>query len=603
MGLQLTPVVTSGNESEDVTAAGSIGDHELVRGDGGGKGVQGSALTLSDLARIESATNDFVLAATGLNNIQLASGTNVNIGTNAIDPAGPYNGMGHTSTINNTGNNNFAISGFRQTLVHKDDDNLTAAAGSAVPVRAIYQKDGIGTDTSVYVFSSFAEQTVGGTITGLSGYEASYTNDAGAITKYFGLQLLGKTSGTVAVNSYAFDLAAEFISNSRAVIATNDSGTTSLYIPLSTADTGITYDSTDLVLATTTSGNVSLTPAGILNIDVSITEAGANWSGVDIDTTVSPTGANAREHRGVSVLNVLATNENLTLPSGGLIGSDSTIINNGTGTITVGIGSRSAVWNNTSGVFTVAVGVYSNVFKIANGSIGTGTGFYSVATNTSVTGSIGTYIGLKSDIDVNTGTITNRIGIELASSESATNNWVLDYSSDFISNSRALKVTPDSGTNTDYIPVSQADTGITYDSTDLVLSTTTSGDMNLVPAGVIELGGKMNLNGNLVYGVEYDNGDSGATETIDFAANGNYQMSTLTDNVTFTLTAPTGPAHLTLRMIQDAGGTNTVAWPGTVKWAGGTEPTWDTTGDRENYAFFYWNGTNYIGSGVENITP
>ena len=114
-------------------------------------------------------------------------------------------------------------------------------------------------------------------------------------------------------------------------------------------------------------------------------------------------------------------------------------------------------------------------------------------------------------------------------------------------------------------------------------------------------GGDFDFGANTAYATETDNGNSGAADTIDWGA-GNRQKSTLTDNVTYTFTAPSGPCHLTLRMIQDAGGTNTVTFPATVKWSGGTEPTWDTTGNRENYAFFYYNSTNYIGSGVTNIT-
>ena len=104
------------------------------------------------------------------------------------------------------------------------------------------------------------------------------------------------------------------------------------------------------------------------------------------------------------------------------------------------------------------------------------------------------------------------------------------------------------------------------------------------------------------YGLEVDDGTAGAADTIDWTT-GNSHKSTLDENVTYTFTAPPGPCHLTLRMVQDAGGTNTVTWPGTVRWSGGTEPTWDTTANRENYAFFYWNGAEYIGSGVANITP
>jgi len=120
-------------------------------------------------------------------------------------------------------------------------------------------------------------------------------------------------------------------------------------------------------------------------------------------------------------------------------------------------------------------------------------------------------------------------------------------------------------------------------------------------SGNVPITGALNYQ-KQAYTAEYDDGNSGTDDTIDWTL-GNAHKSTLTDNCTYTFTAPTGPAHLTLRMIQDAGGTNTVAFPATVKWSAGTAPTWDTTGNRENYAFCYWNGTNYICSGVTNITP
>jgi len=110
-----------------------------------------------------------------------------------------------------------------------------------------------------------------------------------------------------------------------------------------------------------------------------------------------------------------------------------------------------------------------------------------------------------------------------------------------------------------------------------------------------------NITSGVVTLVEVDDGNSSTADTIDWGT-GNNHKSTLTDDCTYTFTAPASVGHLTLRMIQDATGTRTVTFPATVKWSGGTEPTWDTTGTRENYAFFYYNGTNYIGSGVTDIT-
>lgn len=68
-------------------------------------------------------------------------------------------------------------------------------------------------------------------------------------------------------------------------------------------------------------------------------------------------------------------------------------------------------------------------------------------------------------------------------------------------------------------------------------------------------------NTTVTFDEEYNNGNSGATATIAMD-NGQKQKITLTDNCTFTLTAPTsGIGNFLLRVIQDAGGTNVITWP------------------------------------------
>lgn len=96
------------------------------------------------------------------------------------------------------------------------------------------------------------------------------------------------------------------------------------------------------------------------------------------------------------------------------------------------------------------------------------------------------------------------------------------------------------------------------------------------------------------FDAEVDNGNSSTADTITWTA-GNKQKSTLTDNCTFTFTAPSGPCNLILKLIQDGTGSRTVTWPATVKWPAGTAPTLTTTAAGVDLVSFYWDGTNYFG--------
>jgi len=103
------------------------------------------------------------------------------------------------------------------------------------------------------------------------------------------------------------------------------------------------------------------------------------------------------------------------------------------------------------------------------------------------------------------------------------------------------------------------------------------------------------------YFTETDNGNSSTADTIDWGVS-NKQKSTLTGNCTFTFTAPTGPASLLLKLVQDATGSRTVTWPATVHWSGGTAPILTTTVAKVDIITFYWDGTTYFGSFTLNFT-
>ena len=73
-------------------------------------------------------------------------------------------------------------------------------------------------------------------------------------------------------------------------------------------------------------------------------------------------------------------------------------------------------------------------------------------------------------------------------------------------------------------------------------------------------------------------GNFGATHTFDLTT-GNHFSGTVDQNVTFTFSNPFASGTLsgfTLKMTN--GGAFTIAWPASVRWAGGTEPSWTASG-------------------------
>jgi len=121
------------------------------------------------------------------------------------------------------------------------------------------------------------------------------------------------------------------------------------------------------------------------------------------------------------------------------------------------------------------------------------------------------------------------------------------------------------------------------------------GIANVVEDTTPELGGDLNggsFDINTVKNVTFvsEVANTGTTQTIDWTA-GQKQNTTITAATGVTFTAPAGPCNLTLKVIN--GGTGTITWPATVKWPGGVEPGWTTTGT--DICSFYYDGTNYYG--------
>lgn len=93
---------------------------------------------------------------------------------------------------------------------------------------------------------------------------------------------------------------------------------------------------------------------------------------------------------------------------------------------------------------------------------------------------------------------------------------------------------------------------------------------------------------------------SGAATTIDFSS-GDIVTLTLNASTTLTLTNPITGLFYFIKAVQDATGSRTITWPGTVKWSGGTAPTLTTTASKTDIITLWWDGTNYFGTSTLNF--
>ncbi len=106
---------------------------------------------------------------------------------------------------------------------------------------------------------------------------------------------------------------------------------------------------------------------------------------------------------------------------------------------------------------------------------------------------------------------------------------------------------------------------------------------------------------NIAVNGEIDDGNSGASKTIDWNLGGTHKL-TLTANCTLTFTDPSvSPCWLQLTLLQDAIGSRTVTFP-VMKWRSGAPPTLTTTPTTgEDIISIYFNGSEYRGMAALNF--
>lgn len=91
-------------------------------------------------------------------------------------------------------------------------------------------------------------------------------------------------------------------------------------------------------------------------------------------------------------------------------------------------------------------------------------------------------------------------------------------------------------------------------------------------------------------------GTSGTTQTLPDVTSNTIHRITLSANCTLTFPTAAAGKNFTVVLVQDATGSRTVTWPGTVLWPGGTTPTLTTAASkRDVFTFLCADGTNWLG--------
>lgn len=91
-------------------------------------------------------------------------------------------------------------------------------------------------------------------------------------------------------------------------------------------------------------------------------------------------------------------------------------------------------------------------------------------------------------------------------------------------------------------------------------------------------------------------------------ANGPYHVLTLTGNITLSFTNPAATGYVssvTVEFIQDATGSRTITWPGSLEWDSGTAPTLTTSANAVSILTFWTRdgGTTWRGALVaDNVS-
>lgn len=133
---------------------------------------------------------------------------------------------------------------------------------------------------------------------------------------------------------------------------------------------------------------------------------------------------------------------------------------------------------------------------------------------------------------------------------------------------------PDDGTHTDI-------------TADTLTAKTTNGNLTIAGNGT----GKVNTTAVFQTPQTYTPAGA-ATATLDLSTGNEHRITMPAGNITIAISNETNGQKFLVSILQDSGGSRTVTWFSTIKWAGGSAPTLTTTGNKRDVFGFIVTGTD-----------
>ncbi|PJZ24394.1 hypothetical protein CH352_14460 [Leptospira hartskeerlii] len=99
---------------------------------------------------------------------------------------------------------------------------------------------------------------------------------------------------------------------------------------------------------------------------------------------------------------------------------------------------------------------------------------------------------------------------------------------------------------------------------------------------------------------EFDNGNSGASKTINFGVGYAHRLILDSANCVLSFSGPKSGKVYSIFLIQDTTGGRTVTWPSSVVWPGGVAPILSSGPNKADLMIFYYSGSKYYGSYSQN---
>lgn len=123
--------------------------------------------------------------------------------------------------------------------------------------------------------------------------------------------------------------------------------------------------------------------------------------------------------------------------------------------------------------------------------------------------------------------------------------------------------------------------------TDSVTAQTVNGDLEIAGNGT----GKV-LQGAIYQTPQTYTPADAATATLDLSTGNEHRITMPAGNITIAISNETNGQKFLVSILQDNGGSRTVTWFSTIRWAGGSAPTLTTTGNKRDVFGFIVTGTD-----------